>query len=77
MDSYRDFHLCMRCGCKAGEHRAIDGACPPGSGWADSAKFPKFPQHTYRRKGEAAAGALWDKRIARFWGASRGTFLPA
>jgi hypothetical protein len=74
-----DSHRCRVCGCRFGEHRGSDRACPPGRGWGDAEPFP----HPSRDAGStnaaksARALAAWDRRIARHWARSRGRFAPA
>jgi len=69
--NFNDHHLCNACGRKFGEHAAARnphcavGTCPSGD-------FPSWP----KMKDEAKAGALFDKRIAKFWTTSKTTFRP-
>ena len=69
---YRDWRtpgfervLCGNCGKRGDQHRGYDGKCPgPGP-------EPKWPSTI---KDEARAGALYDKRMARYW-AQRKTYF--
>lgn len=59
---------CRHCGRKGSEHRGSDGLCP-GKG-----PEPKWPRTI---RDEAKAGALFDKRMAKYWSKQTTTFEVA
>lgn len=72
-------HRCRVCGCRWGDHRGRDGACPPGRAWGSAEPFPKAARaiNASDPATAARAGAAWDLRIARHWARSRGRFEPS
>lgn len=59
--------FCRRCGQIGEHHRASDGHCP-GKGL-----HPKWPRSI---RDEAKAGALYDKRMVKYWN-ERSTIFEA
>lgn len=57
--------LCKHCGFAGRKHRTGDARCPAGEA------FPKWPTTV---KDEVKAGALFDKRLAKYWAARATTF---
>ena len=72
MTEYHENHLCRNCGQKQGAHAGMlnphvpAGSCPSG-------EFPRWPSTI---RDDVRAGKLFDKRVRKFWLASKTTFQP-
>jgi len=64
-----DAVLCVRCGCKGGDHRGSDGKCPPAA-WS-GVKFPRF----FLADGTEKDGAKLDRELAAYWTATETFYL--
>lgn len=72
MPDYHENHLFAVCGAKRGAHAGHSNPhCPPSA--CPSGPFPKWPT-TIRDQGRA--GRVFDRRVRKFWQASRTTFQP-
>jgi hypothetical protein len=60
--------ICKHCNLRRGLHRATDGRCPA------SGEYPKWPTTI---ADETKAAALYDARMAAFWGERSTVFRRA
>jgi hypothetical protein len=60
-------HLCAVCNLSYDKHRTGDDRCPGASA------FPKWPSTVHD---EVRAGALFDKRVAKYWSQRLTFFVP-
>ena len=54
---------CGACGCAGGQHRQVDGKCPPTVSYGYCKPFPAWP----KGKDDAANGKKFDAALAKYW----------
>jgi hypothetical protein len=68
---FNDAHRCRVCGERFDNHATANNPVRPFG--CPGKKFPTWPKSI---RNEAKAGALYDKRIAKFWRERKSTFSP-